>query len=117
VRSYRDFDRNPELHGKYVTGQRDGMTPEKSLYKIRSMSELPAFCKEKKPKIAVLCVPKSSAKAVCEELIEIGVKNFWNFTHFDINILFADRDDVNVENVHLGDSLLTLVYRLNRQNK
>ncbi|MCL2754092.1 MAG: redox-sensing transcriptional repressor Rex [Oscillospiraceae bacterium] len=93
------FDKDPALKGKDAGG-----------HKIRFAGELENFCRRYSPDIAVLCVPKESAKLVCEELIGLGVTNFWNFTHFDINLHF---DDVNVENVHLGDGLLTLVYNLN----
>jgi redox-sensing transcriptional repressor len=101
------FDNDPQLIGKEVAG-RGGNT-----YKISSMEELPAFCAEEKPQIAVLCVPKTSAKEVCTQLCEAGVRNFWNFTHFDINLHF---EDVVVENVHLGDSLLTLLYNINKSS-
>jgi redox-sensing transcriptional repressor len=94
------FDKDPALKGKLMGG-----------HKIKPTEELPKFCKANSPQIAVLCVPQTSAKGVCEQLIGLGVTNFWNFTHLDINLHF---DDVNVENVHLGDSLLTLVYNLNR---
>jgi len=105
------FDRDPTLKGRIVrAGQ--GATHE-----IRAMGDLPRFCKENKPNIAVLCVPKESAMTVCDDLIELGIKSFWNFTHFDINLHYRDREDINVENVHLGDSLLTLVYNLNRNKK
>jgi redox-sensing transcriptional repressor len=94
------FDKDPTLKGKLMGG-----------HKVKSAEELPRFCKANAPQIAVLCVPKESAKNACEELIGLGVTSFWNFTHFDINLHF---EGVNVENVHLGDSLLTLVYNLNR---
>jgi redox-sensing transcriptional repressor len=95
------FDNNPALIGKTAAG-----------HEIQGMDEIAAFCEETQPEIAVLCVPKESAKEVCEELIKLNVNSFWNFTHFDINLHFQD---VNVENVHLGDSLLTLVCNLNRK--
>jgi redox-sensing transcriptional repressor len=101
------FDKSPALHGKKVTAE----------HKVRSMEELPEFCEKHQPSIAVLCVPKTSAEEVCEQLLECGVKCFWNFTHFDINLCHRDRDDIFVENVHLGDSLLTLVYSLNINRK
>lgn len=101
------FDRDENLHGKVMKGKGGG------LYEIKGMGELPRFCEENQPNIVALCVPKTSAKSVCELLIGLGQKNFWNFTHFDINLHF---DDVNVENVHLGDSLLTLVYKLNTKS-
>ena len=37
----------------------------------------------------------------------MGVKAFWNFSHYDLSI---DYKGIVVENVHLGDSLLTLTY-------
>ena len=97
------FDKSERLHGKMTAG-----------HKIRGMHELSEFCERKQPRIAVLCIPKAEAKSVCEELIALNVRNFWNFSHFDINLYF---DNVNVENVHLGDSLLTLVYNVNCGSK
>ena len=34
---------------------------------------------------------------------------FWNFSHYDLSVHFPD---AVIENVHLGDSLLTLSYRV-----
>ena len=39
-----------------------------------------------------------------------GIKAFWNFSHFDINS--AQYPNVVVENVHLGDSMMTLSYQV-----
>jgi redox-sensing transcriptional repressor len=94
------FDDTPALKGELMGG-----------HKVREMNELAGFCKKNSPQIAVLCVPRESAKAVCEKLIGLKVTNFWNFTHYDINLHF---DDVNVETAHVGDSLLALSYKLNR---
>ena len=93
------FDKNEELVG----------TPAGNLNVI-SESELEAFCLENKPEIAVLCIPKASTKGIAEKLVNMGVKAFWNYSHYDLQM---DFDDVIVENVHLGDSLLTLSYRVN----
>jgi redox-sensing transcriptional repressor len=87
------------------------MNKQKGEHKVQSINLLPDFCEKHKPDIAVICVPKMSVRPVCERLIQCGVTNFWNFTHFDIKSHF---ENVNVEDVHLGDSLLTLVYNLNR---
>jgi redox-sensing transcriptional repressor len=103
------FDNNPDLYGEVVAGNQ-GIS-----HKVQPMSDLSKLCKVKKnkPEIAVLCIPRDNASEVCGQLLELGVKNFWNFSHFDINVHFED-EEMNVENVHLGDSLLTLVYNLNR---
>ena len=48
------------------------------------------------------------------ELVEQGIKGFWNFSHYDLSVEYPD---VTVENVHLGDSLMSLGYRLRNQEK
>ena len=41
-----------------------------------------------------------------------GIEGFWNFSHYDLSVPYPD---VVVENVHLGDSLMSLGYRLRNQ--
>ena len=77
-------------------------------------SMLPEFCAASSPDMAVLCVPAEAAPAMVEQLIACGVRSFWNFSHYDIK---RDHPDVNVENVHLNDSLMLLSYQIkNRQD-
>ena len=96
------FDVNPDIIGKNVAE-----------LTVLDVSDLEAFCKEKKPVAAILCIPTSAAASVAETLISYGVKAFWNFTHYDLRI---EHKDILVENVHLGDSLTTLSYGLNTAN-
>ena len=72
--------------------------------------DLEKFCRENKPEVAVLCIPKSVTKEIVDRLTELGVRSFWNFSHYDINV---EHKNIIVENVHLGDSLLTLSYGVN----
>ena len=95
------FDDNPDLVGD----TRADMT-------IRSTDELEAFCRQNKPEMAVLCVPKEAAPRIVETLVNCGVKGFWNFSHYDI---LHDYPDVIVENVHMGDTLMTLSYHMNQE--
>ncbi|MCL1823486.1 MAG: redox-sensing transcriptional repressor Rex [Oscillospiraceae bacterium] len=95
------FDINLQLAGTKLGG-----------FPVMHMSKLTEFCHERKPEVAVLCIPQESAGSVSETLITCGVKAFWNFSHYDINLHF---DDIIVENVHLGDSLLTLSYNVNHK--
>ena len=74
---------------------------------------LPAFCLEKRPKMAILCVPLDQAAALVDELILLGLDSFWNFSHFDIH---AKYPQANVTNVHLSDSLMTLSYSIKNSN-
>ena len=92
------FDTNPELVGQEMGG-----------VTIRPLVELESFCLENKPVVAVLCVPRQSAVEVSGELVRLGIKGFWNFSHYDLSVEYPD---VTVENVHLGDSLMSLGYRL-----
>ena len=92
------FDDNPDLVGD----TRADMT-------IRSTDELEAFCRKEKPEMAVLCIPKEAAPRLVETLVDCGVKGFWNFSHYDI---LNDYPDVIVENVHMGDTLMTLSYHM-----
>lgn len=77
---------------------------------IRSTASLDEFCRENKPETAILCVPKDAAPEITDQLVRLGVKGFWNFSHYDLSIAHPD---VKVENVHFSDSLMTLSYRLN----
>lgn len=65
------------------------------------------FCKEKKPEMAVLCIPRTAVEATVDRLYPLGIHNYWNFSHYDINMKYPN---AVVENVHLNDSLLTLCY-------
>ena len=77
---------------------------------ITDIDDLEKFCRENKPEVAVLCIPKSVTKEIVDRLTELGVRSFWNFSHYDINV---GHKNIIVENVHLGDSLLTLSYGVN----
>ncbi|MGI5896422.1 MAG: redox-sensing transcriptional repressor Rex [Oscillospiraceae bacterium] len=93
------FDVKPELIGTKIGS-----------VTIMHSDEIEEFCKKNQPKIAVLCIPKEAAKVIAEKLVKLGVKGFWNFSHFDLTLSY---DDIVVENVHLSDSLMTLCYRVN----
>ncbi len=93
------FDREPALEGKQV-GELN----------VISTKKLEEFCAKNKPQLAVLCIPKANTQQIADRLVSLGIKAFWNFSHYDLSI---DYDNIVVENVHLGDSLLTLTYGAN----
>ena len=92
------FDINPKLTGETVAD-----------IPIRHTDEIEAFCRDNKPVVAVLCIPKEATRQIAERLVELGIRAFWNFSHYDLTI---EHSDIAVENVHLGDSLLTLTYNV-----
>lgn len=93
------FDNNPELYGKKIREM-----------EVRPMEELPDFVRDNNIDIAVLTIPKTSAVAVAEQLVKDGIKGIWNFAHVDLNV----PKEIQVENVHLSDSLMKLTYNINR---
>ena len=93
------FDQNPELVGRDVRG-----------VKVLPMESLEHFIREHEIEIAVLTIPKTSAEDVAEQLVKYGIKGIWNFAHVDLNV----PEGVQVENVHLSDSLMKLSYNINR---
>ncbi len=95
------FDTDPDIIGQTVAG-----------IEVFDIKNLELYCKKNFPSIAVLCLPKENAFSVAKKLIDLGVKSFWNFSHFDLNLHF---DNIIVENVHLGDSLLMLTYKTKNQ--
>lgn len=76
---------------------------------VQNVAELPAYCKAHQPQIAVLCVPSEAAAELAPTLLGLGFSGFWNFSHYDLAIMDPG---VAVENVHLGDSLQSLGYRV-----
>ena len=92
------FDVKPELIGRDISG-----------IPIRHLDDLEAFCTERKPQVAVLCVPRSGAEQIAGRLVALGLRGFWNFSHYDLSVPYPD---AVVENVHLGDSLMSLGYQL-----
>lgn len=95
------FDRDPLLFDRQI---RD--------VTIRSEEQLEEFCLREKPDVAILCVPFQAAEKLSERLINLGIRNFWNFSHYDFSV---EHPDVIIENVHMNDSLMTLCYRISNR--
>lgn len=95
------FDNNPELYGKKIRN-----------VEIRPMNEIEDFVHENDIDIAVLTLPKQYAVPVSEQLLDYGIKGIWNFAHVDLNV----PEGIQVENVHLSDSLMKLSYKLSSDN-
>lgn len=81
---------------------------------VSDEEELEGFCAEHKVDAAFLCVPKQNVEGVLERLYRLGIKCFWNFSHYDISAKYGD---TVVENVHLSDNLMTLCYRMTNRNQ
>ena len=64
--------------------------------------------------MAILCVPQESVEQISDKLYALGIRSFWNFSHYDITL---KHPDAIVENVHMNDSLMTLSYKLRLQEQ
>ena len=93
------FDANPKLVGMRI---RD--------VEIKDIDELKEYLEENNIDMGILCVPRINAQRVCDVLVNGGVKGIWNFAPIDLHV----PETVKVENVHLSESLLTLVYQMNK---
>ena len=82
--------------------------------KVYSVKELFDFCKNQSVDIGVLTVPKEAAYEVAQTMVSAGVKGIWNFANMELKL---ENRDVIVENIHLGDSLMTLCYEIKSKNE
>lgn len=93
------FDNNPALIGQDVRG-----------IPIMPIEEMDGFVRNHEIDIAVLAIPKTSAVEMADRLVKNGIRAFWNFAHVDLHM----PKGIQVENVHLSDSLMKLSYNINR---
>ncbi|MGL4990617.1 MAG: redox-sensing transcriptional repressor Rex [Sarcina sp.] len=96
------FDANPKFTGIQI---RD--------IEIQDIDDLEEFLEKKTIDIGVICVPKANAQKVADRLINKGISAIWNFAPLDLEV----PEGVIVENVHLSESMLTLIYLLNEKDK
>ena len=92
------FDVNDEIVGTDIYG-----------IKVYHIDELYEFCQKNKVDIGVLTVPKDAAYHVAKTLASAGVRGIWNFANMELSL---EDNSVVVENIHLGDSLMTLCYEI-----
>ena len=97
------FDVDEKVIGKSVSG-----------LTVLHIDALEEFCRNEQPAAAFLCVPSSAAEELCKRLAELGIKGFWNFSHYDIKL---ELPNAAVENVHFADSLMRLSYKIKNADK
>ncbi len=96
------FDKNPKLIGMRMKD-----------IEINDIDNLEDFLNEHKIDIGIICVPSSQAQKVADTMVATGVRGIWNFAPMDLKV----PENISVENVHLSESILTLVYLMNDQDK
>lgn len=96
------FDIDPARIGTEVGGIR-----------VLPMTELRAFLDANIVDIAVLAVPMSAAREVCDQLKACGIYAIWNFAPVDLE---SQDPRLTVVNVHMSDSLEILSYRMKHRD-
>ena len=90
------FDVSKQVIGKKIGNVR-----------VYDMDELETRISDFGVDIAILTLPKEHAAEVAARLAKTGIHGIWNFTGKELEL---DDSGIVVENVHLGDSLMTLCY-------
>jgi redox-sensing transcriptional repressor len=76
---------------------------------VYSMDKMESVLDELDINIAVLTLPKENAVDIAQRLKNTKIKGIWNFTGKELDLLDSG---IAAENVHIGDSLMTLCYEL-----
>ncbi len=76
---------------------------------VYSIDDLHDYCQEHAVDIGVLTVPKEAAHSVAATLVHAGVRGIWNYASTELS---SNYEGVIIENIHLGDSLMTLCYEI-----
>ena len=97
------FDNNPEL-----VGQKVNEIP------IIHIDEFERYTATHTIDMAVLTLPKEYALEMAQRIVDTDISGIWNFTSQELDSL---EGDIIVENVHLGDSLMTLNYLIANKDK
>ena len=90
------FDSDPSVIGSEYGG-----------LKVYDVKNLGSYCKENNISIGVLTVPKECAYECSVVMVDAGVRGIWNFANMELSL--KDKNVV-VQNVHMGDSLMTLCF-------
>lgn len=96
------FDVDPQLVGSEISG-----TP---VYHVDGLEE---YLEKNPVSVCVLTVPAGVAESTARRLARCGVTGVWNFTN--VELPQQDMPNVQIEDVHFADSLLTLSYMISEE--
>ncbi len=92
------FDISEEIVGKQIGG-----------VQVYPLEEMEDRIREFGVDIVILTLPKDVAAATAGRLINCPIGGIWNFTGKELDL---GESGIVVENVHMGDSLMTLCYEV-----
>ena len=92
------FDTGEGMEGQCVAG-----------VEVLPLDALETFCAENQVDIAVITCPKEQVRDIAARLVTCHVKGIWNYMGVELGYT---PQEIVVENVHLGDSLMILNYKI-----
>ncbi len=92
------FDTGEGMVGECVAG-----------VEVLSLDDLESFCADGNVDIAVITCPKEQVRDIAARLVQCRVKGIWNYMGVELGYT---PQEIVVENVHLGDSLMILNYKI-----
>ena len=92
------FDTGEGIVGQNVAG-----------IEVLALDKLEEFCATHQVDIAVLTCPKELVRPISDRLVTCKVKGLWNYMGVELGYT---PQEIVVENVHLGDSLMILNYKI-----
>ena len=97
------FDVSPDVIGRTIGGA-----------EVFAMDDMEEILDAMHVSIVILTLPKEQATDVAERLMATKIRGIWNFTGKELDM---GESGIVLENVHIGDSLMTLCYEIARHDK
>ena len=82
--------------------------------RVYHMDDFEKIIEEFQVDIVILTLPKDKAVDAAERIRKSSIKGIWNFTGQELDMA---KEGIAVENVHIGDSLMTLCYEISKSDK
>ena len=96
------FEIDRDIIGKSING-----------VEVMDYDNIVEYVENEKIDIGVICTTRDAAQEVADKLSFAGVRGLWNFAPVDIET----PAHVAVENVHISESLHSLVYHMNKNDE
>ncbi len=100
------FDCNPEVVGSWVG-------PPEQQVRVSDLADLPAIARSARAHIGVIATPANSAQAVCDRLVEAGIRSILNFAPLVLTVPVG----VEVRKVDLALELQILAFHEQRRGE
>ena len=82
---------------------------EYGVLRVYHVDRLAEYVRQNDVDLAVLTLPRAYAKETAEKLAALGVRGILNFTNVELDLAHTS---TAVQNVHIGDSLMQLTYKM-----